>query len=48
MKIEAEGGELILKNEFGVPKKTSDQGALAIVNTPAGDEAQHLFLFLGF
>ena len=44
--VTLEGGELILEYDLRIPEEAADQGALAVVDAAAGDEAQHRLLFL--
>jgi len=45
--VALQGGELILEDHLRVPEQTPDQGALAVVDAAAGDEAQQRLLLLG-
>ena len=41
-----DGGELVLVNHLRVVQQPPDQGALAVIDAAAGEEAQHLFVFM--
>jgi hypothetical protein len=35
-------GQLVLEDELGLPQQAADQRALAVVDAPAGDEAEQV------
>jgi hypothetical protein len=39
-------GELVLEHQLGVVEQAADQGALAVVDAAAGDEAQQVLVLL--
>jgi hypothetical protein len=41
-------GQLILEDHLGIIEQPPDQRGLAIVHRPAGDEAQHRLVLMGF
>jgi hypothetical protein len=41
-----QGGQLVVEQAFGVVQQAPDQGALAVVDAAAGDEAQQRFGFV--
>ncbi len=45
--VRLKGGQLVLEDHLRVPQQAADQGALAVVDAAAGDEAQHPLLLLG-
>ena len=44
--IRFKGGQLIFKNQLGIPKQTPDQRAFAIIHRATSDETQQAFIFL--